>query len=62
MTTTDHPGTEVTCRDLLTGESESAIVRNDYVLVTDGDCYLANVQEYANATVVLTVKRRDAGK
>lgn len=45
--------------DLLTGESESAIVRNDYVLITDGDRYLANVQEYATGTVVLTVKRRD---
>jgi hypothetical protein len=49
--------TRVTCTDLVTGESESQDIRDDYVLVTDGRCYLAHVQTYPKSgTTVLTLK------
>lgn len=50
-------GTRVTCRDLETGEEETAEIKDDYIIVTDGRCYLDGVQVYANGTVVLTIKR-----
>lgn len=53
-------GTRVTCTDVETGESESVVIRDDYLLITDGRCYLDGVQTYANGTAVLTVKRRAA--
>ena len=51
-------GTKVTCTDVDTGESESAVIVNDYIVICDGDRYLDHVQQYANGTVVLTIKRR----
>jgi hypothetical protein len=53
-------GTKVTCMDVDTGDSESAVICDDYVLVTDGNVYLDSVQKHANGTTVLTVKRREA--
>jgi hypothetical protein len=51
-------GTRVTCEDLETGESESRVIQDDYILVTDGAIALDSVQVYSNGTVVLTVKRK----
>ena len=50
-------GTKVTSEDLATGEHESKVIEDDWMLVTDGDVYLHGVQRYANGTTVLTVKR-----
>lgn len=51
-------GTRITCTDVATGESESAVIRDDYLLVTDGRVYLDSRQTYANGTTVLTIKRK----
>ena len=53
----EHPGTRVTCEDLETGESDSAVVRNNWMVVTDGDCEVTSEQHYGNGTSVLTIKR-----
>lgn len=50
-------GTRVTCEDITTGESESVIIQDNYILVTDGLCELTYEQHHANGTVVLTIKR-----
>ena len=52
-------GTRVTCTDVDTGESESAVIENDYVLICDGNRYLHGIVTHANGTVVLTVKRKE---
>ncbi len=49
-------GTRVVCTDLDTGESDEAVIEDDYVLVCDGDRYLDSVVSHADGTVVLTVK------
>lgn len=54
--TADDPGIEVTVKDLKTGQSESATIRNDYVIVTGGRCEVTHVQRSGNGTHVLTVK------
>jgi hypothetical protein len=46
----------VTAEDLGTGDSESIIITDDYVLTCAGTAYLAHVQAYANGTHVITVK------
>lgn len=52
-------GTRVVVTDLETGESEEAVITNDYLLITDGNAYLDGIQAYPKSgTVVLTVKRR----
>lgn len=51
-------GTRVTSRCLDTNEVESVTVTNDYVIVTDGTAYIANLQMHANGTHVLTIKGR----
>jgi hypothetical protein len=53
--------TKVTCLDVEKGDTESRVIENDWILITDGDCELTNTQVYANGTVVLTVKRADRG-
>lgn len=50
--------TRVTCEDIETGESESQVVTDDYVLVCDGSAYVAHVQAHANGTHVITIKGR----
>jgi hypothetical protein len=47
---------KVTVTDLGTGDSESAVITDDYVLTCAGSCYMANVTAYANGTHVITVK------
>jgi hypothetical protein len=51
-------GTRVTCTDIDSGESQTEEIANNYILVTDGRCYLDGVVEHANGTTILTVKRR----
>lgn len=47
---------EVTVRDTETGEADTAVIKDDYILVTAGSCYRAGVQASANGTHVITVK------
>ncbi len=47
---------KVTAEDLGTGDSESGIITDDYVLTCAGSCYMTHVQAYANGTHVITVK------
>jgi hypothetical protein len=55
----DVSGTKVTCTDVDTGESESKVIENDWMIVTDGTYYLDGIATYPKSgTVVLTVKRR----
>jgi hypothetical protein len=52
----DHPGTEVTAKDLLSGESGRVVISDDYVLITDGTCQRTHVQVHGDGTHVITVK------
>ena len=50
-------GTRVTCEDLATGETESRVIQDDYVVVCDGRRYLDGMQVYRKSgTVVITLK------
>ena len=51
------PGTRVTCEDLDTGETESVVIENDYVLVTDGTVHLHRQGVFVNGTTTLTLKK-----
>lgn len=52
-------GTRVTCEDIATGESESVVIRDDYVVITDGKRYVANTQLHGGAgTAVITIKTK----
>jgi hypothetical protein len=52
-------GTRVTCTDLDSGESEECEITDDYVIVTDGRCYVSHIQVYPKSgTSVLTLKMR----
>jgi len=54
-------GTRVTCEDLATGDSDSAVIENDYVIVVDGNRYVDGIVAYPKSgTVVVTIKRRAA--
>lgn len=48
----------VTVVDLKTGESETAEIADDYILICAGSCQLTYTQTSANGTHVLTVKGR----
>lgn len=51
---------EVTVRDTVTGESETATIDNDYVIVTAGTCFIAHINDYpTKGTRVITVKGRN---
>ena len=52
----DGNGTKVTAQALDGGEPESRVIKDDYNLVTDGDCYVDHIAAYANGTHVITVK------
>ena len=47
---------EVTATDLGTGDSETVVITDDYVLTCAGSAYVAHVSAYANGTHVITVK------
>lgn len=51
-------GTRVTAQGVDDpADTESRVIKDDYNLVTDGDCYVANVQVYPESrTHVITVK------
>lgn len=55
---TSTKGIQVTCTDLDTGESETHVIWDDYVLVCAGSCYQHHIAAYANGTRVITVKGR----
>lgn len=51
---------EVTVRDTESGESSTATIENDYVIVTAGTC-TADIQAYpTTGTHIITVKGRSA--
>lgn len=50
----------VTVVDLLTGDTETVEVGDDYLLIAAGSCYLDGTQVYGNGTHVLTIKGRKA--
>ncbi len=49
---------EVTVRDTETGDSETATITNDYIVIVAGTCHVAGTQTHANGTHVLTIKGR----
>ena len=54
-------GTRVTCEDIETGETESQVIENNYVVITDGNTHVSDVQHYpGTGTTVLTIKRKQA--
>lgn len=52
-------GIRVTVEDLETGETSSAEIMDDYVLVCAGTCHVGGMQDYpTSGTRVITVKGR----
>lgn len=56
---TSPRGTKVTCTDLYTGESDSKVIENDYVVVCDGNRYVYHIDAHASGTHVITIRKRD---
>lgn len=52
-------GTKVTCEDLESGESETAIIRDNYVVIVDGKMEVSHIQRYKNGTTQITVKAKE---
>ena len=53
------PGTRVTCTDIDTGDTETTVIEDDYVLICDGNKYVGGVSAYPKAgTVDVTIKTR----
>lgn len=52
-------GTRVTATDVETGESESAVIENNYIVIVDGDRYVSGTKLYSNGTAVITIKKRE---
>lgn len=48
---------EVTVRDTETGDTDTATIENNYIVITAGTCEVTNTQVYGNGTTVITVKR-----
>lgn len=48
---------EVTVRDTENGDTDTATIENNYLVITAGNCEVTNTQIYANGTTVITVKR-----
>lgn len=60
---TAQPGIRVTVEDLQTGETETKVIRDDFLLICDGNRYLDGVQSWPKSgTVVLTIKRGSTGR
>ncbi len=51
------PGTRVTCTDIDTGDTQTVVLVDDYVVITDGCMKVETVQQWGNGTVQFTVKR-----
>jgi hypothetical protein len=55
----NNPKIRVTVEDIETGESESAVIEDDYIIVCAGSCYVAHASDYpTKGTQVLTIKGR----
>ena len=53
------PGIRVTCTDIDTGDTETRVIEDDYVVICDGNKYVGGVSAYPKAgTVVVTIKTR----
>jgi hypothetical protein len=53
----DGNGTRVTAEDVDSGQQESRVIKDDYNLVTDGDCYVANIRAYPKSgTHMITIR------
>lgn len=53
----DSNGTKVTLEELDTGATQSCVIKDDYSLTVDGDCYVSGIQAYPKSgTHVITVK------
>jgi hypothetical protein len=50
-------GTKVTSVDLDSGEEEVATIKDDFVIVCDGDCRVSHMTIHRNGTVQITIKR-----
>jgi glycerol-3-phosphate dehydrogenase len=48
----------VTVEDLATGETQTVEIKDDYVILAAGSCYVDHVQAYGTGTHILTVKGR----
>ena len=55
----NEQGVKVTVTDLATGESDEAIIWDNYILVTAGNRYQHSVVTHANGTHVITVKTKE---
>lgn len=56
---TEDFGIRVTVEDLATGESESVVIRDDYVCIAAGSCYVSHTQVFPRSgTHQLTIKGR----
>ena len=53
-------GSRVTVEDIETGEKETKVIKDDWIVVCDGRYYPSNFTTYANGTAVITVKREAA--
>ena len=52
-------GIQVTVLDTESGESETATIENDVIVITAGTCYVDHVADYpAKGTQVYTIKGR----
>lgn len=54
-------GIQVTVIDLDSGDTETQVISDDYVITCAGSAYVDGVQTYANGTHVITVKGRKRG-
>ena len=54
-------GVQVTVLDTETGDTETVVISDDYVISCAGTAYVDGVQAYANGTHVITVKNRKHG-
>jgi hypothetical protein len=52
----------ITVTDLETGEEEAVEIRDDYLLVCVGDCYVSHTNVHANGTHILTIKESKGEK
>lgn len=52
-------GTRVTAEDIETGESESRIITDDFIIICDGSSYVDGIAAYpSTGTQVITIKKR----
>lgn len=49
-------GTRVTCEDVDTGETETQVICDDWVVITDGSHYIDAIVRHRNGTVQVTIK------